>query len=74
MFEANLKFECRNPELIKRSLKPDAENSENVKTKITAEKDFIEINIKSKKLSHLKAIINSYISLASMLLEAEKIS
>ncbi|HKZ45206.1 MAG TPA: KEOPS complex subunit Pcc1 [archaeon] len=73
MFEANLKFECENPESIKRSLEPDAENSENVKTTINAEKDFLEIEVKSKKLSHLKAIINSYISLVSMLLEAEKI-
>lgn len=74
MFEANLKFECKSPEPIKKSLEPDAENSENVETKITAGKGFVEINVKTKKLSHLKAIVNSYISLVSMLLEAEKIS
>ena len=73
MFEAKLKFECKTPKLIKKSLEPDMENSEQIKTEITEGKDFIEINIKSRKLSHLKAVINSYISLVSMLLEAEKI-
>ncbi len=73
MYEAKLRIECEKPELIKKSLEPDIENSETIKTELKADKDSIEINIKSKKLSYLKAIINSYISLVSMLMEAEKI-
>ena len=72
MFESNLKIKCKNSNLIKKSLEPDIENSRDIKTKILARKNFIEIRIKSKKLSYLKAIINSYISLISMLIEAEK--
>ena len=73
MYEAMLKIECKNSALIKKSLEPDIENSETIKTELKADKSFIEIKIKSKKLSYLKAIINSYISRISMLMEAEKI-
>lgn len=72
MYEANLKLKCKDSELIKKSLDPDIENSEEIKTGIKAEKGLVEINIKCEKLSHLKAVINSYISLISMLLEEEK--
>jgi len=74
MYEINLKIKCKRPELIKKSLEPEIENSKKVKTKIKVGKGYIEINIKSKKISHLKAIINSYISLISMLLKVEGIS
>lgn len=73
MYEINLKINCKNSELIKKSLEPELENSEKVKTRIKTSKNYIKINIKSKKINHLKAIINSYISLISMLLEADKI-
>jgi tRNA threonylcarbamoyladenosine modification (KEOPS) complex Pcc1 subunit len=72
MFEAKIKIECKNPELIKKSLEPDIKNDEQSETVIKAEKDGIEIKINSKKLSYLKAIINSYISLVSMLTEVDK--
>jgi tRNA threonylcarbamoyladenosine modification (KEOPS) complex Pcc1 subunit len=72
MFEAKVKIECKNPDLIKKSLEPDIKNDEQSETEIKAEKDGIEIKIKSKKLSYLKAIINSYLSLVSMLIEVDK--
>lgn len=73
MYEAKLKIECKNSELIKKSLNPDIENNETVKTELKANKNFIEIKIKSKRLSYLKAIINSYISLIAMLMEVDKV-
>jgi len=72
MYEGELKIECKNPELIKNSLKPDIEKNENVETKIFIENKNVRIQIKCNKLNHLKAIINSYISLIMMLIEAEK--
>jgi tRNA threonylcarbamoyladenosine modification (KEOPS) complex Pcc1 subunit len=72
MFEAKVKIECKNPDLIKKSLEPDIKNDEQSETVVKAEKDGIEIKIKSKKLSYLKAIINSYLSLVSMLIEVDK--
>ena len=73
MYEAHIKIECEDPELVKKSLEPDIENSETVKTDLKTDKGSIEIKIESKKLSYLKAIINSYISLISVLKDAEKI-
>ena len=72
MYEAEIKIECKNPELVKKSLEPDMENSETIKTELKTGKDYIGIRVESKKLSYLKAIINSYISLISMLMEADK--
>jgi len=69
--EVILRIECKKPEFVKKSLEPDIQNSEEVQTEIRTDKSFVELTIKSKKLSHLKAIINSYISLISMLEQAE---
>jgi tRNA threonylcarbamoyladenosine modification (KEOPS) complex Pcc1 subunit len=72
MFEAKIRVECKNSEIIKKSLEPDIKNDEQSETEIKAEKDGVEIKIKSKKLSYLKAIVNSYLSLVSMLTEVDK--
>jgi tRNA threonylcarbamoyladenosine modification (KEOPS) complex Pcc1 subunit len=71
MYEATLKIECKNPELIKKSLEPDIKNNKNLEVKIKASKNLIEIEIKSKKISHLKGIINSYLGLINMLMEVD---
>ncbi|MBI2084795.1 MAG: hypothetical protein HYT70_04275 [Candidatus Aenigmarchaeota archaeon] len=73
MYEATLKLKCARPETVKQSLEPDIRNDEIVQTEMNAEKDTLSIVIKSKKLNYLKAVINSYISLVSMLEEVEKI-
>jgi tRNA threonylcarbamoyladenosine modification (KEOPS) complex Pcc1 subunit len=69
VFVAKLKIECRSPKLIKRSLDPDIRNDDNIQTNLRITKKAIIIEIKSKKLSYLKAIINSYLSLISTLRE-----
>lgn len=82
MHEVVLKLKCKRPRLVVKSLKPDIKNNE--KTRVTIEigsvkrkkvKDkSIVIRIKSEKLSHLKAIVNSYISLIATLDEIDTIS
>jgi len=73
MYEAELKIKCKNPLYIKKSLEPDIKNGKDVKTEIKASKSFLLLKIRSKKLSYLKAIINSYIDLISMLMEIDKV-
>jgi len=73
MYEATLRLEVKDPELIKKSLEPDIKSGEDIKVSIRTSKKTITINIKSKKLSYLKAVINSYISLISMLKNLEEI-
>ena len=72
MHEVNLRFQCKQPEFVKASLEPDIKNTEDSNTELTVGEGFIEIKVKNKKLSHLKAIINSYLSIISMLNEAEE--
>ena len=79
--EVTLRLECEKPEIVKKSLEPDVKNTEGLHTEIKVGKDvdketgkkFVEIKVKGKKLSHLKAIINSYLSIISTLNEIEKI-
>jgi tRNA threonylcarbamoyladenosine modification (KEOPS) complex Pcc1 subunit len=73
MFEAMIKIECENPKVVKHSFEPDAENSEDIKTTIKAGRTFVQIKVRANKIGHLKAILNSYLSLISMLKEAGKI-
>jgi tRNA threonylcarbamoyladenosine modification (KEOPS) complex Pcc1 subunit len=77
MHSATLELECRNPEIVKKSLEPDIQNDADTTTIIITKKDkdknIIIITIKSKKLSYLKAIINSYISLVDSMTRIDKV-
>ena len=73
MHEVRLRFECKNPAAAKKALEPDIKNDDEARTELSVEKAALVITLRSKKLSLLKAIINSYISIISMLEEAAKI-
>jgi tRNA threonylcarbamoyladenosine modification (KEOPS) complex Pcc1 subunit len=73
MHEVELRFECKNPAAAKKALEPDVKNDEDAQTELKVEKAALRIRLKSKKLSLLKAIINSYISIISMLDEAASV-
>lgn len=68
MNEALLKLKVKNAKKVKQSLEVDKSSNVTIKAK----RNFLEIRIVEKKLSHLKAIINSYISLVNMLAEVSK--
>ena len=70
--QAILRIECKDPQIIKKSLLPDVEEKKDLKIDLsTNEKDLI-IKIESKKISYLKAVINSYLSLVKALKEMEE--
>jgi len=73
MHEVRLRFECRNPAAAKNAIEPDVKNDDDAQTELKVEKAALQIRLKSKKLSLLKAIINSYISIISMLDEAASV-
>jgi len=77
---ATLELECRDPEIVKKSLEPDIQNDADTTTVIAIQrakggkdKNIVLITIKSKKLSYLKAIINSYISLVDSMTRIDKV-
>ena len=73
MHEVELRFECKNPAAAKKALEPDVKDDDDAQTELKVEKAALRIRLKSKKLSLLKAIINSYISIISMLGEAASV-
>lgn len=68
---ARLKIECKNPEMIRKSLLPDVKNKKDLKISLKTDKKNLIIEIESKKISYLKAVINSYLSLVKTLKELE---
>jgi len=70
--QALLRIPCKNPELIKKSLDPDIEKKQDIKIKTQTSKSFLIIDIETKKISYLKAVINSYLSLIKTLKQLEE--
>jgi len=70
--QAILKIECKNPGIIKKSLLPDIKEKKDLKIDLKTDKDNLIIKIESKKISYLKAVINSYLSLVRALKELEE--
>ncbi len=69
--QATLRIECKNPEIIRKSLLPDIKNKKDLKIYLSTDKNNLIIKIESKKISYLKAVINSYLSLVKTLKEME---
>ena len=67
-----MEVECKNPTLIEKSLLPDIKSKENLRIKLKASGKKLVIEIEAKKISYLKAIINSYLSLIKSLKELEE--
>jgi tRNA threonylcarbamoyladenosine modification (KEOPS) complex Pcc1 subunit len=63
--------ESKNPASLKKSLEPDAVSNKNVKIKFKEDKNKLVIEIEGNKPSHIKGIINSYLSLINVIKELE---
>ena len=74
MNELILRLECNNPENVKKSLEPDIDNSNALDINIETNEEFLEIRIKGEKLGHIKAAMNSYLSLVRTLNELDDIN
>jgi len=71
MHEARLVLECAKPSIVAKSIMHDIKGDADVEIK--TDKGSVVICIKSEKLSHLKAIVNSYISAVAMLNEVDEL-
>jgi len=69
---AILRVECKNPGIVRHALLPDATRKEDVKISIRTEGKNLVIEITTEKISYLKAIINSYLSIIKTLKELEE--
>lgn len=71
--ELVLRLKCRNPQIAKASLEPDVKNSGKMNTELEVDEDVLEIRVKGNKMSHIKAVMNSYLSIVGLLDEIEDI-
>ncbi len=69
--KAILEIECKDPEIFKKSLEPDIEKDKNIRINIKTKKNLLIIEIEAEKISYLKAVINSYLSLINVGKELE---
>ncbi len=58
--KAELKIECKNPEIILKSIKPDMDEKEKFKVNLKVANNKVILNVQSEDLSGLLAGINSY--------------
>lgn len=72
--KATLEIECKDPEIFKRSLEPDIEKKKNININIKTKDNTLIIEIEAEKLSHLKAVINTYLSLVNVGKELEGVT
>jgi tRNA threonylcarbamoyladenosine modification (KEOPS) complex Pcc1 subunit len=68
--KAEIDIECREPEKVKESLRPDQEELNKFDVKLTAEKNKLKLSIEAEDLSGLLAGINSYIRLIRVAIDA----
>jgi len=73
MFEFKIKIPCKRPRAVVDSLTPDIKSDKYSKIKISAGKGFVEIQVASSKVGHMKAIVNTYISLVQTLEKIESV-
>ena len=71
--KATIRIECKDPKIVMNSLLSDVQNREDLKVNLSTEKSDLIIEIETKKISYLKAVINSYLSLIKSLRELEGI-
>lgn len=71
-FEFRIKIPCKRPDIVAGSLEPDIKSDKYSRIKIVAGKNFVELRVSSTKVGHMKAIVNTYISLVQTLEEIEK--
>ncbi len=70
-FKFKIKIPCSEPKIIVESLIPDIKKDKYSKINLKFGKDYIELFVSNSKIGHMKAIVNTYISLIQTLQNIE---
>ena len=73
MHEARLTLECKKPDAVAESIMHDAKEDSSSRVDVKIGEKSVTISIRSGKLGHLKAIVNTYISLVAALNDVEEL-
>jgi tRNA threonylcarbamoyladenosine modification (KEOPS) complex Pcc1 subunit len=68
--KAEVDIECKEPEIIIKSLEPDVEELKRFVVKLKAENNGLKLEIEAKDISSLLAGINSYMKLIKVAIDA----
>lgn len=68
--KAEIEIECKEPNIIIKSLEPDAEQAKRFDVELKAENNKIKLEIKSKDVAGLLAGINSYMRLVKTAMDS----
>jgi len=71
--KAEIELECRDPETVVKSLKPDEEELKKFKVKLTAEKNKLKLKVEADDIPGLLAGINSYLRLIRVAIDATEV-
>lgn len=71
--KAEIELECREPEVVVKSLQPDKEQLNKFDVKLKPEKNKLKLEIEAEDISGLLAGINSYMRLIKVAIDATEI-
>jgi tRNA threonylcarbamoyladenosine modification (KEOPS) complex Pcc1 subunit len=71
--KAEIELECKRPEVVVKSLKPDREELTKFDVKITPGKNRLNLRVEAEDISGLLAGINSYMRLIRVAIDATEI-
>ncbi|MFH1229329.1 MAG: KEOPS complex subunit Pcc1 [Candidatus Aenigmatarchaeota archaeon] len=71
--KAEIELDCRNPELVIKSLKPDTEALNKFDVRLTATKGKLKLRVEANDVSGILAGMNSYMRLIRVAIEATEI-
>jgi len=71
--KAEIEIECKEPEIIIESLKPENKDLKKFDIKLKAEKDKLKLEIEAENISSLLAGINSYMKLIKVATDAMEV-
>lgn len=72
MFEFSIRIPCRRPRAVAESLRPDLKRDAHSTVSVKAGRGVVEIRVRSSKAGHMKAIVNTYMSLVQTLEKVDR--
>ena len=71
MIICNLKIELKNPSAVLKALKPDIETAKRFEVDLKVSQKHLNLEIKAKDISAMRAALNSYLRLISTINEVD---
>ena len=73
MMKAKIELECKDPQNVIKSIKPDMDQNQKFEVKLEADDNKVKLTVKSNEISGLLAGINSYMRLIKTANDLEEI-